>query len=266
MYEGTLNEGMRGIKQIIEDFGTAFHMRVRYDIFDVRTRAEVPDADYDVYISTGGPGSPIDSAGSLWEQRYFTLIDAIKTHNLEHPSRKKHVFLICHSFQVFCRHYGYAMVSKRKSTSFGVKPVHKTEEGQRDQLLRPLADPFWVVDSRDFQITQPNMEKIEQGRGSVLCLEKLRPHVDLERAVMAIRFDDAFFGTQFHPEADSAGMRMYLLRQDKKELVIGKYGEKKYEEMLEYLNDPDKIMMTYNAVIPRFLMTALRHRLTAVPS
>ncbi len=81
---------------------------------------------------------------------------------------------------------------------------------------------------------------------------------------MAIRFDEAFFGTQFHPEADAAGMRMHLLRDDKKELVIEKYGETKYWEMLEHLNDPDKIMLTYNTIIPRFLMIALQHRFSPV--
>ena len=140
----------------------------------------------------------------------------------------------------------------------------KTQTGHHDPLLSTLGDPFWVVDSRDYQITKPDHKKIEAGGGSILCIEKYRPHVKLERAVMAIRFDDAFFGTQFHPEADSVGMRMYLLREDKKELVIGKYGEKKYHEMLDHLNDPDKIMLTHNAIIPRFLMIALQHKLSSV--
>jgi len=81
---------------------------------------------------------------------------------------------------------------------------------------------------------------------------------------MAIRFDEAFVGTQFHPEADAVGMRMYLLREDKKELVIEKHGEKKYWEMLDHLNDPDKIMLTYSTVVPRFLMTALSYRLSSL--
>jgi GMP synthase-like glutamine amidotransferase len=188
-------------------------------------------------------------------------MDAIKDHNLKFPLQKKHVLLICHSLQIFCRYYGFGVVSKRKSTSFGVMPVHKTSEGHHDPLLRSLGDPFWAVDSRDYQITQPNDEKIIAGGGGILCVEKLRPHVDLERAVMAIRFDEAFVGTQFHPEADAQGMRMYLLREDKKELVIDKYGEKKYWDMMDHLNDPDKIRLTNETVVPRFLMTALKHRL-----
>jgi len=261
LYEGVANEGMRGLRQLIEEFEADCHMTVKYQFFDVRQKTEIADLNFDVYISSGGPGSPLDSAGSLWERRFFGLMDDIKDFNKKNPDQKKHVLLICHSFQVFCRYYGYGTVSKRKSTSFGVMPVHKTFEGHHDPLFRSLNDPMWAVDSRDYQITAADVEKIESEGGSVLCIEKYRPHIDLERAIMAIRFDDAFVGTQFHPEADAVGMRMYLLREDKKELVIEKHGEKKYWEMLDHLNDPDKIMLTYSTVVPRFLMIALSHRL-----
>lgn len=264
MYEGLANEGMRGIRQLIEEFEADFHLPLRYSVFDVRLRAEVPGTDFDLYISSGGPGSPLTSEGSLWERRYFDLMDALHRHNRQHPHQRKHVLLICHSFQVYCRYYGYGHVSKRKGTSFGVMPVHKTDAGHRDPLLRSLGDPFWAVDSRDYQITHPDMAKIRAEGGEVLCLEKLRPHVDLHRAVMAIRFDDCFVGTQFHPEADAAGMRMYLLREDKKEVVIEKHGEEKYWAMLDHLNDPDKIMLTHHTVVPRFLMLGLQHRIAPV--
>lgn len=263
MYEGVPNEGMRGIRQLIEEFEADCHMPVKYDVFDVRLKCEVPGPDYDIYISSGGPGSPLESEGSLWERKFFSLMDEIQAFNRSTKGPRKHVLLICHSFQVYCRYYGYGVVSKRKSTSFGVMPVHHTFEGMHEPLFRSLGDPFYVVDSRDYQITQPNQEKIRERGGAVLCLEKFRPHVDLERAVMSIRFDDAFIGMQFHPEADAPGMRMYLLREDKKEIVIEKHGEKKYWDMLDHLNDPDKIMATYHAVVPRFLMQGLKTNLVA---
>lgn len=266
LYEGMPNEGMRGIRQLIQEFTADSHLPVTFDIFDVRLNCEVPDTDYDIYISSGGPGSPLDSEGSLWEKKYFSLIDALHEHNANHPQDKKHVLLICHSFQLYCRYYGYAKVTKRKSTSFGVMPVHKTDEGMHEPLFRSLNDPLWAVDSRDYQITDPNLSKIKNRGGSLLALEKVRPHVHLDRAVMAIRFDEAFIGTQFHPEADAPGMRMYLLREDKKDLVIQKHGEKKYWDMLEHLGDPDKIMATYHAVVPRFLMMGLQTQLSSVLS
>ncbi len=264
LYEGEANEGMRGIKQLISGFASDCNLNIVYEIFDVRSKNEVPDLRYDAYISSGGPGSPLESAGSLWEDRYFALMNSIKDHNQQHPDKKKHVLLICHSFQIFCRYYGFGLVTKRKSTSFGVMPIHKTTEGIDDPLFQQLGDPMWAVDSRDYQITQPDVEKIEAEGGAILCIEKYRPHVELERAVMAIRFNEAIIGMQFHPEADAAGMRMYLLRDDKKALVIEKHGEKKYWEMLNHLNDPDKIMLTYATVVPRFLMLALRNRLSSV--
>ena len=264
LYDGEANEGMRCIKQLIEEFEADCHLMVNYRIFDVRLKNEIPDLSFDVYISSGGPGNPAESIGSEWEKNYFQLMDSILEFNKEKPSIKKNVLLICHSFQLFCRQYGYGQVSKRKSTSFGVMPVHKTFEGHHDPLFRSLNDPLWAVDSRDYQIIQPNEEKIIADGGAVLCIEKYRPHVDLERAVMAIRFNEAFIGTQFHPEADAVGMRMYLLREDKKAIVIEKYGEKKYWDMLDHLNDPDKIMLTYTTVIPRFLMMSLRHRLISI--
>lgn len=266
MYQGTPNEGMRGIREIIEAFARQTGREIRYEIFDVRNKADVPGTDFDAYISTGGPGSPLDSAGSLWEQRYFALMDALRHHNRVDPGNKKHVFLICHSFQVFCRYYGFGLVSKRKSTSFGVMTCHKTEAGRREPLLQALADPFWVVDSRDYQLTRPATAKIRAGGGEVLCIEKYRPHVLLERAVMAIRFDEAFVGTQFHPEADGIGTQRHLMTPDKKELVIRKFGEKKYREMIDHLDDPDKIMLTHNSVLPKFLAAALRGKLTTVSS
>lgn len=258
LYEGTPNEGMRGIRQLIDSFTAESNLPVTSRIFDVRLKNEVPGTDYDIYISTGGPGSPLESEGTEWEKKYFALMDALRAHNEKNPGRKKHVLLICHSFQLYCRQYGYAKVSKRKSTSFGVMPVHKTGEGLREPLFQPLPDPLWAVDSRDYQITKPNVAKILDHGGAILAIEKFRPHVRLDRAVMAIRFDDSVIGMQFHPEADAAGIRMYLLRDDKKEMVVQKHGEKKYHNMLEHLNDPEKIMATYYTIIPRFLKLGLQ--------
>jgi homoserine O-succinyltransferase len=75
---------------------------------------------------------------------------------------------------------------------------------------------------------------------------------------MAMRFSDYFIGTQFHPEADAVGMRMYLQREDKKQTVIENHGEPKWESMVEQLQDPEKIMWTYKHVLPNFLDLAVR--------
>jgi GMP synthase-like glutamine amidotransferase len=259
LYEGQANQGMRCIRQIIAEWCEFHGVNYMLDEFEVRLQQEAPDMSYDIYISSGGPGSPLDSEGSEWEKAYFRWLRAAESWNADPlNTNKKHVFFICHSFQLVCRHYGIGNLSKRKKTSFGVYPVHVTLEGQQDGVFRNLPDPFYVVDSRDYQVTSPDFEKINMLGGKILCIEKYRPHVPFEQALMGVRFNDYMAGTQFHPEADAVGMSMYLQREDKKQTVIENHGEAKWHSMIEHLNDPDKIMWTYSHVLPNFLNESVR--------
>lgn len=258
LYEGHVNQGMRCIREILNQWSEYHHVPLEWDEFDVRLKKEVPDLTYDIYISSGGPGSPVDSAGSEWEAAYFNWLSGIENWN-SNPAKetKKFVFFICHSFQLVCRHYNIAQISKRKSTSFGVFPVHVLLEGQREPVFTGLPDPFYVVDSRDWQATRPNFEKIKMMGAELLCVEKYRPHVPLDQAVMSIRFNKYMIGTQFHPEADAVGMSMYLQTEEKKKNVIENFGESKWRTMLEGLGDPQKIMWTYSHILPNFLAHAV---------
>jgi hypothetical protein len=119
-----------------------------------------------------------------------------------------------------------------------------------------MPDPFYAVDSRDYQVVQPNKKQLKETGSKILCIEKERPHVPYERAVMGIRFNDYFIGTQFHPEADAVGMKLHLQSEEKKKTVIENYGQKKWESMIERLNDPDKIVWTHDHILPNFLKIA----------
>jgi homoserine O-succinyltransferase len=263
MYDGVENEGMRCIKKIISQFAKEVTQQVDYTVFDVRQKQETPGLDFDAYISTGGPGNPTP-LGEPWERRYFVFLDQIVRYNSRRQNtRKKHLFLICHSFQMACIHWKLAHVNKRRKTSFGTFPVHQTSFGKKDIIFDPLPDPFWIVDSRDFQVIQPNPSALEHFGAKIVCLEKIRPHVPLERAVMAIRFSKEIVGTQFHPEADADGMLRYFLSEDKKTNIIKNHGEAKYNDMIEHLNDPDKILMTASVIIPSFLKVAYRQFMDA---
>ncbi len=109
------------------------------------------------------------------------------------------------------------------------------------------------MDSRDYQVIEPDNRRVQELGATILAIEKERPHIPLERAIMAIRFNENMIGTQFHPEADAIGMSMYLQREDKKETVIENHGYEKWKSMIDHLNDPDKILYTYSHVIPNFL-------------
>lgn len=258
LYNGAANQGMRCIRDILKQYARNNHLSLQYDEFDVRQKLEIADASYDIYISSGGPGSPLDSEGSEWEKIYFSLIQELEKINAGNTENKKHVFFICHSFQLMCRYYALGNICKRKSPSFGVFPVHKTEKGKNELLLQGLPDTFYAVDSREWQVIEANKKQMEEVGAELLALEKERPHVPLEQALMAVRFSPYFIGTQFHPEADPVGMSIYLQGEEKKKQVIKDLGQEKYNSMLEQLHDPDKIMLTQNIIIPAFLDHALQ--------
>jgi homoserine O-succinyltransferase/O-acetyltransferase len=258
LYEGQANQGMRCIRDLLAAFARAHDLRLTIDEFEVRLGKNVPDLSYDIFISSGGPGSPLDSINSAWEKAYFRWLGQIEAHNRRSvPAARKHVLFICHSFQLICRHYAIAEVASRRSTAFGVFPVHLLDGAIEEPVFAGLQDPFYAVDSRSFQVIQPNHQRVADMGGHILAIEKERPHVPLERAIMAVRFSDTMIGTQFHPEADPIGMSMYLRRDDRKQIVIAEHGEEKWKSMIDHLEDPDKIRWTYSHVIPNFLSYAL---------
>lgn len=255
---GAPNQSMRCLREILNTFETQNGCRLLLDEFDVRQKSLVPDTTYDIYISSGGPGSPLESQGSDWEKNYFSWLQQMEDWN-NNPTnlQRKQVFFICHSFQLVCRHYRIGEVKKRHSTSFGVFPIHMLEAGENEPLFEGLNNPFYAVDSRDFQVIAPNQDRLDELGVKLLCIEKERPYVPYERAIMAIRFSENFFGTQFHPEADAVGMHLQLQMPNKKQTVIENFGEEKWKGMVEQLQDPDKIMYTYNHIFPTFLKMAL---------
>ena len=258
LYEGVANQGMRCIREIIHQWGITSAYNVELHEFDVRQKCEIPDLSYDIYISSGGPGSPLESEGLEWDTKFCNWIQQVEewNNNIAHFP-KKHVFFICHSFQLACRYYKVANVCKRKSTSFGIFPIHLMPAGFTEIVFEGLHNPFYAVDSRDYQVIEPDHSRIKEMGASILAIEKERLHVPYERAIMSIRLNDHFIGTQFHPEADAVGMSMYLQREDKKKTVIENHGELKWRSMIEHLNDPDKILFTHNHILPNFLNTGV---------
>ena len=258
LYDGHPNQGMRCINEILSKWSHEITVDATIDYFDVRRELLLPDLSYDMYISSGGPGSPLESRYEDWDIAWCQWLDeVVRWNNNPENDRKKFVFFICHSFQLACRYFNAGVVCKRRSTSFGVFPVHKLQGRTPEKVFEGLQDPFYAVDSRDYQVIQPLKSSIEEMGGSVLCIEKSRPHVPYERAVMGIRFNEYMVGTQFHPEADATGMKVYLSTDEKRQTIIENHGEEKLLDMLTHLSDPDKIVLTQAKVLPNFLTQSL---------
>jgi GMP synthase-like glutamine amidotransferase len=156
-----------------------------------------------------------------------------------------------------CKHFGLAEITKRHDTSFGVMTIHKTKEGLEDHLFDGLADPFYAIDSRDYQVVQPKLSVFKKKGAKIISLEKIRDYVQYERAIMAVRFSDYFVGTQFHPEADPISFISNLRNKESKEKIKKMKGNTKFRNMLEDLLDDDKIYRTNETLIPNFLRSAI---------
>ncbi|AZA49955.1 GMP synthase [Chryseobacterium carnipullorum] len=258
MNNNHVNQGFRNIKEISEAFQQSSEENVIIQTFEVRFKNEMPNIDdFDIFISSGGPGNP-HREGLEWEDRYAGFLDAVLEHN-QYNEDKKYLFLICHSFQLASIHWKLGNICKRKSYSFGVMPVHKTEEGEQEFLFKNLQDPFYAVDSRAYQFIEPDMDRFDELGMKIMAIEKSRPHINLERAVMAVRFSDEIFGTQFHPEADPQGMIENLKDEKNKTAMIENFGMEKYLETVDRIDDENKIILTRAQILPRFLQSAKKN-------
>lgn len=259
MNNNHVNQGFKNIKEISEAFKlSCAQENVSIETFDVRFKNEMPNVeDFDIFISSGGPGDP-HREGFEWEDKFAQFLDNVFEHN-QYSDDKKYLFLICHSFQLASIHWKLGNICKRKSYSFGVMPVHKTEEGEQEFLFKNLPDPFYAVDSRAYQFIEPDHDRFEELGMKIVAIEKFRPHINLERAVMAIRFSEEIFGTQFHPEANPAGMIENLKDEKNKQAMIENFGMEKYLETVDRMDDEDKIILTQAQILPRFLQFAKKN-------
>lgn len=248
MYDGNTNVGMDCIQLVLAHWSKDRNRSIEHQIFKLRDYCEIPHGGFDAYISTGGPGSPVDSKNEPWDTLYTEWLD-------EMVALKKPVFLICHSFQIACRHFNLGKITLRKSRQVGILPVHPIEY---NDLFEGLEDPFYVLESRLYQITEPNDELINSMGARITALEKIRPQVPLDRAIMGIQFNEHMSGVQFHPEGEYHILLDYFKEEKIKTSIMEEFGIEKWDRMIEHLNDPKKIKSTFHAIIPNFLDSALK--------
>jgi hypothetical protein len=109
-----------------------------------------------------------------------------------------------------------------------------------------------------YQITKPNDEKIELMGATIIALEKIRPQLPYERALMAVAFSDAMVGVQFHPEATQERLIHYFNTDSIKTTVVKDFSEDKWHQIMQSLEDDSKIKHTCSRFIPNFLQQMLQ--------
>ena len=243
LYDGSANMGMDCILEILQNWSRDSDVEINVSTFDVRAKNQLPGHNYDLYLSSGGPGSPIDTIEMQWDIDYCNWLDQMF-------ALKKPVLLICHSFQLACRHFDIGKVGLRKSKQLGVLPVHPTAA---HPIFNQLPDPFFALESRLYQITEPNDEKIQAIGASIIALEKIRPQLPYQRALMAVAFNENMIGVQFHPEATKDRLIKYFETDAIKAAVLTDFSEDKWDQIRLSLQDPSKIEHTCSHFIPNFL-------------
>ena len=75
LYDGSANVGMDCMLDILDDWSKKQSITIITTVFDVRVKNALPDDSYDLYLSSGGPGSPIDTQTAAWDMAYCNWLD-----------------------------------------------------------------------------------------------------------------------------------------------------------------------------------------------
>jgi homoserine O-succinyltransferase len=257
MNDGHVNQAMRCYRLI----ASRFFQRVREANPDVpcqlvevsprNTEDDIP-RDCDLYVSSGGPGSPYDGDGKRWVDRYYRYLDDIVDAAEDGGPDQKALFAICYSFEMVVRHFKIAEVKPRAERKFGVMPVYMTSEGQEHPLLAPFADRLFAFEHRNWEAIDLDTRRLAALGGQLLARES-RDGVSKGRAVLGVDVTSGIEAVQFHPEADRAGVVSWVSRPDQAAAFKATYGETTYAAMLRTLDDPRRLARTFALVIPGWL-------------
>ncbi|MEZ4302593.1 MAG: hypothetical protein R3B70_47125 [Polyangiaceae bacterium] len=257
MNDGHVNQAMRCLRGI----AAHFFRRVQeanpgldcqlVEVSPRNTEDDIP-GDCDLYLSSGGPGSPYDGDGKAWVNRYYRFLDNIVESAEEGGADQQALFGVCYSFEMIVRHFKVAEVKPRGERKFGVMPVYMTDEGQEHPLLAPFADRLFAFEHRNWEAIDLDTRKLAALGGQLLARES-RDGVSKGRAVLGLDVTSGIECVQFHPEADRAGVVSWVSRPDQAAAFKATYGEVTYAAMLRTLDDPRRLARTYALVIPGWL-------------
>jgi GMP synthase-like glutamine amidotransferase len=258
MNNGHVNQAMRCLRGIAANF----FARVREDnpgvgceLIEVSPRdTNIPvPRDCDVYLSSGGPGSPFDGDDEPWYADYERfLYDVIDASEGGPSATMRSVFAICYSFELVVRQLRVARVSPRAERKFGVMPIYTTPEGMKHPLLAAFADRLFAFEHRNWEAIDLDEDRLKELGGTLLARES-RDGVSKGRAVLALDVAPGIETVQFHPEADRAGVMNWVSRPEQAAAFIEAYGDATYQAMLRTLDDPRRLARTYALVIPGWL-------------
>jgi homoserine O-succinyltransferase/O-acetyltransferase len=258
MNDGHANQAMRCLRSIIERFvGMVYAKNPGLPFFlshiSPRDLGHEPPRDADLYLSTGGPGSPFDGDGAPWLEDYYRFLDDLTRTAAAFPNKAPSLFGVCYSFELLVRHFGVAKLAPRPTTKFGVMPIYTTEAGRHHPLTQAFQDRLFAFEHRNWEVIDLDEKKLLSLGGHVLARESRDGH-SKGKALLAFDFGPGIEGVQFHPEADRAGVVSWIRKVEHAEAFQRAYGEATFKAMLRTLDNPGRIARTFDTFVPGWMI------------
>lgn len=257
MNNGHPNQAMRCFRVLID----GFFAKVRVSNPDIdtsmivvqpRNKHELPPSDCDLYLSSGGPGSPFEHDGEPWLDSYRAWLDSIVEKNLCDASVAPGLLGVCYTYELLVTHFQVARMVQRESRKFGVMPVYMTQDGFTHPLTSSFRDRLFAFENRSWEAIDLDENKLRSLGGKLLARES-REGTSKGAGLLAFEFAPGIEGTQFHPEAEKPGVIAWLRKREQAEAFIEAYGAITYQRMLRTLDNPERLARTFTTLIPGWL-------------
>ncbi|MBX3129089.1 MAG: hypothetical protein KF718_20400 [Polyangiaceae bacterium] len=258
MNAGVQNQAMRCLASVVSHFEAAARrdnpgLRIEERRVSPRDTGEAPPRDGDLYIATGGPGSPWEGPGTRWYDDFRRFVDVVLDEQERGLAVAKSLFPICYSYELLTMHLELARVEERDDRKFGVMPVYTTTAGRVHPLLAPFGDRLFAFEHRHWEVVDFDEAKLARLHGQVLATESREGRSDKGSAVLGFHIGRAIETVQFHPEADLSGIFHWLDQPEHSQAFRDAYGEETYQRMLRTLHNPRRVQRVHAELIPGWM-------------
>ncbi len=265
MNAGVENQAMRCLQSVIARFEG--ELRESNPTLPIEVRSVSPrdtlnpiPRDQDLYIASGGPGSPLEGLGTPWYDDFRRFSDGLVEAHDRDPGDAPAMFAICYSYELVTMHLNIAEVIPRDGRKFGVMPVYTTAAGRRHPLLAPFGDRLFAFEHRNWEVINLDEKRLAALNGSILARESREGQDDKGFAVLAFNVGEAIETVQFHPEADLAGIFNWIDRPEQQRAFVDSYGDLTFDRMLKTIKNPERVARVHHEVIPGWM----RRRFNAI--
>ena len=191
MCNGVANQAGRCFRRLVDGLmaqARAKNPGLELDFVHVepRNKGELPDRSADLFLSSGGPGSPYDGYEDPWCTGYRAFLDHVVEQNRSSPDTGPQVLAVCHSYELATIHFQVAKISQRPAgRRFGVMPIYVTREGLGHTLFKPFGDRLFAWEHRFWEAVDLDDKRLANLGGRLLARERRDGKADKGAAAWA---------------------------------------------------------------------------------